>query len=194
MRKKSVHKANEHFEWEVEQIAEFLTEAANLTDQSVSWAHDYAIIRLYRAFEDFVLTVLICAINNDTAQISEVTGINFPKHLTDEVCEYIIVGNGYFDFKGRDGLIKTIKRYVKDDHYLLVAVKKDRYRKALEQLSSLRNFAAHDSAQSKKSALIAVDLDRMSSSGSWLKKQDRYKVIAIKIKELAAEIAAAAPY
>lgn len=194
MRKKSVKKANENLASELARIDQFLAATAGLNAQVVEWAHDHAIIRLYRAFEDFVLYVLVCAVNNDTAQISEVTGINFPKHLNDEVCEFIIAGDGYFDFKGRDGLIKTVKRFVKEDHYLVTAIKNTKYKEPLERLSALRNFAAHDSAHSKKSALKAANTNNMSSAGAWLKRQGRYQHIATKIKELATEIAAAAPY
>lgn len=31
-------------------------------------------------------------INDDTTTISEVSGVDFPKHLTDEVCEYLVLG------------------------------------------------------------------------------------------------------
>ena len=35
-----------------------------------------------------------------------------------------MTGRGYFDFKGRDGLIKTLKQYLPDDHYLVEVVSK----------------------------------------------------------------------
>jgi hypothetical protein len=98
--------------------------------------------------------------------LSNQIGISFPKHLTDDVCEFLITGNGYFDFKGRDGLIKTLKQFVSEDHYLLVAVKKTAYRDALNRLSTLRNFAAHESAPSKKAALTALGCKNLSSSGA----------------------------
>ena len=90
---------------------------SSFSDAHITWAHDYGIIRLYREFEDMILNCLVAAINSDTQQLSNTTGIDFPKHITDEVCEFIIVGDGYFDFRGRDGLIKTLKRYLPDNHY-----------------------------------------------------------------------------
>jgi hypothetical protein len=194
MRKKSVKKASDAFVEELEQIDGFLGEIEGLSDRSVSWTYDYAVIRLYRAFEDFILSCLIAAINNDTSQISASTDVKFPKHLSDEVCEYIIVGGGYFDFKGRDGLIKTVKDYVVSDHYLLVTIKNKKYKEALERLSALRNFAAHDSRSSKKRALEAINADKISSCGAWLKKQGRFPTLTDKLEELAREIADAAPF
>lgn len=194
MRKKSVKKASEAFSAEIKEIDEFLKETASFSDQSVSWAYDYTIIRLYRAFEDFILSCLISAINNDTSQLVAVTQVSFPKHLSDEVCEYLVVGNGYFDFRGRDGLIKTVRGLVADNHYLLTAVKNNKYRIALERLSALRNFAAHDSRPSKKRALESIGAAKMASSGAWLKKQHRFSEIANKLDELATEVATSAPY
>ena len=194
MRKKSIKKAGEILSSDIGEILKFVTETLSLTEQSQSWAYDYAIIRLYRSFEDFILSCLVSAINNDTSQLSFAADIEFPKHLTDEVCEYIIVGKGYFDFKGRDGLIQTIKRYVPENHYLVTEIKKPEYTQALERLSALRNYAAHDSKPSKKRALTSIGAARISSSGAWLKKQERFEKIAKKLGVLATKVADSAPY
>lgn len=194
MRKKSAKRACTWFQEEVQSVRDYALATNALSDEHVSWCHEQAIIRLYRAFESLMLSCLICAINNDTDHISKKTGISFPKHLTDEVCEYIIVGDRYFDFRGRDGLIKTLKRYVSNDHYLLTAVSRDEYRQALEQLSALRNFAAHDSYPSKKSALHATGQTRMGSAGSWLKRNGRLDGICDSLNALSHDVHDAAPY
>jgi len=194
-RKKSVKKSAKEFIEHAEELEQFVAEPAQgLSDQHVSWCHDYAIIRLYREFEQMMLSAIVGAINNDTSTISVTTNIEFPKHLTDEVCEYLVLGGGYFDFKGRDGLIKILKKFVPDDHYLVDIVRKDKYKKSLEKLSALRNYAAHESSKSKREALKAIGQKRVSSAGSWLKLQDRYAKISKSLKELANEIEAHAPY
>ena len=88
--------------------------------------------------------------------------------------EYILVGGGYFDFHGRDGLIKEVKKYVPEDHYLLRAIKASKYKTSLDQLCTLRNYAAHDSMASKKQALKSIGQERMGSAGSWLKVQNPF--------------------
>jgi hypothetical protein len=60
---------------------------AELSKSAVFLAYDYAIIKLYRDFERLMLECIIAVVNNDTAAFSKMKGINFPKHLTDEVCE-----------------------------------------------------------------------------------------------------------
>ncbi len=194
-RKKSIKGSANKFIQCAGEVDGFLSSvSAGQSEEHVSWLHGYAIIKLYRTFESFVLDCLIGAINNDTDTLSSKAGIAFPKHLTDEVCEYIITGQGYFDFKGRDGLIKTVKGYVPDDHYILTTIKQQKYKDAIEQLTALRNYAAHESFKSKKAALDAIGAERIGTAGSWLKRQGRYSRIAERLKELAAEVNSHAPY
>ena len=196
MRKKSIKKAAEAFSVAVDDTLSFIDELEQKTvsAKARSWAYEYAIIRLYRDFETLMLESIVAGINNDTSVLSSKTGIKFPKHLTDEVCEYIVTGDGYFDFRGRDGLIKTLKSFLADNHFLVVAVKDTKYKDALERLSALRNYAAHDSPQSKEAAKRAVDQDRISSAGSWLKKKERFADICENLKKLATAVAAAAKH
>ncbi len=194
-RKKSVQHCAQTFRANADEITNFLaTVSAGQTDQHVTWLYNYGIIRLYREFESMVLAALVGAINNDTATVSATTGIDFPRHLTDEVCEFLITGSGYFDFKGRPGLIKILKNFVPDDHYLVTTIKRAAYRDTLDQLSALRNFAAHGSGPSKRAALAAIGGERIESSGAWLKRGGRFQAIVDRLKALATEIENNAPY
>ncbi len=194
-RKKSVQKAAQDFRSRTAELKAFIDAVTpNQSKEHVSWVYEYAVIRLYREFELLVLGALVGAINNDTATISTRVGIQFPKHLTDEVCEFLVIGDGFFDFRGRDGLIRSLKRFVPDNHYLVQVVKKDKYKDSLEQLSTLRNLAAHNSSVARKRAKEAVDQERMGSAGSWLKTQDRLDNLVTKLSELSKELEASAPY
>jgi hypothetical protein len=195
-RKKSGRHAAQNFKQAIARIDAFAGEIDNsgLGDQAVSWAYEAALIKTTVEFERLMLDCIVTAINNDTATISARTGIIFPKHLTDEVCEYIVTGGGFFDFKGRDGLIKTIKGYVPDSHWLLQAVKKTQYKDPLERMIALRNFAAHESLASKRKALDAVGQKRMGSAGSWIKCQGRFLNLTKALTSLANEIEINAPY
>lgn len=194
-RKKSIKLATTEFNAEVDRILAFLTTVkVGQTEEHISWLYNYAIIRLYKEFEGLMLDALVAAVNNDISTLEETTDVRFPKHLTYEVCEFLITGTGYFDFKGRSGLIKTLKSFVPDAHYLVTTVKKPSYTNALNQLSALRNFAAHESQVSKRAALEAIKGKHLSSSGAWLKKQSRFENVAEKLKELAFELHGLAPY
>jgi hypothetical protein len=194
-RKKSIRRTASDFIEKATELEAFVdTDIAVLSDMHKSWCHDYAIIRLYREFEQMMLHVIVGAINNNSSVISATTGVEFPKHLTDEVCEYLVLGGSYFDFKGRDGLIQRLKKYVPENHYLITVVKKATYKDTLKKLSALRNYAAHESTKSKRDALAAIGQKKVGTSGSWLKLQGRYGSISAKLKEIAREIHDSAPY
>lgn len=194
-RKKSVKKSAAAFIEHADELEQFVAgPVQQLTAQQISWCYDYAIIRLYREFEQMMLSAIVGAINNDTQTIASTTGVEFPKHLTDEVCEYLVLGGTYFDFKGRAGLIKILRKFVPDSHYLLTVVRKARYKQSLERLSTLRNYAAHESLQSKRAALAAIGQQKVGSAGSWLKVQGRFVAISNRLKQMATEIKQSAPY
>lgn len=196
-KKKSIKLSVANFLREVGQVTNYLVHiqsTPDLKDSDKTRCHDYAIIWLYRSFENLMLDSLSGAINNDTSTLSTSTGFAFPKHLSIEVCQFLITGRGYFDFKGRDGLIKKAREYVPENHYLIIALKKPKYKTALEQLVVLRNLAAHNSDQAKQSALKALNLKRLSSAGSWLKVGERFGTITGLLVALAGEIEVAAPY
>ena len=194
-KKKSVRRCAQEFRRDAKKLIKFCRVAERrLSDAHVSLVYDGAVINIYAAFEQMMIEALIGAINNNTSQLSATTGVQFPEHLTDEVCEYIIIGNGYFNFRGRDGLISEIKKYVPDSHYLVRAVKESEYKTSLDRLCALRNYSAHNSKASKKNALKSIDQERMGSAGSWLKRQSRFQELVLSLVKLSKEIEKGAPY
>ena len=194
-KKKSVKRCAEQFSEDTDYLLKFCAHAEKVFDDGeISLVYDAAVIKLYAAFERMMLGTLVGAINNDTDVLSQKTLVRFPKHLTDEVCEYIITGSGYFDFRGRDGLISELKKFVPANHYLVKAVKEKAYMDSLNRLCALRNFAAHESQASKRAALKSIKQLRINSAGSWLKKQNRLQDMARDLSELAEAIKCDAPY
>ncbi len=193
-KKKSIRLAARRFAEAADGVMDYFDKTSGLKEEYHDWCTDYAIIRLYREFENLMLDALAGAINNDAATISTTVGVDFPKHMNEDVCRYLIIGTGYFDFRGRDGLIKIAKDYVPDTHYLIGILKAAQFKDALEQLSALRNLAAHDSDRAKDAAREAIGGEKIGSAGSWLRKQDRLKALCESLKDLAAEIETKAPY
>ena len=190
-RKIDIPKWIDEFHTDVDEILSFCTvaeESQAFSKAQMSMVYDAAIIKLYTSFEHLMLEILKGVINRDTGALTAAAGITFPKHLTAEVCEFVITGGGYFDFRGRDGLIDKIGKSVGKQHYLCDIVKKDCYRRSLDRLCSLRNYAAHESASSKRAALKSIQQKRIGSAGSWLKRQGRLEEIARDLRVLADEI------
>jgi hypothetical protein len=173
-KKKSGKKAAEKFTRRIAKLEGYVGELDGLSGQATTWAYEAAIIKLAVGFEKFMLECLIAGINNDTSTLNLQSGIRFPKHLSDDVCEYLITGGGYFDFKGRSGLIATAKRYLPEAHWFVAEVKKPRWKASIEELLSLRNLAAHESPQSKKAAKAATGKQNLSSAGVHLKRAGHF--------------------
>ena len=75
MRKTSAKNDVTVFKANLQKVKSFLASVSNpLTAEHLTWAHEYAIIRLYREFEELILDCLVAAINNDTGQLSATTG------------------------------------------------------------------------------------------------------------------------
>lgn len=194
-RKKSVKLAAQTFVANAQTIDAFLTETNGLRAESRYWCTEFAVIRLYQEFEALILSAIVGAINNDTTTLSQSVGLSFPKHLSQDVCTFLIVKGGYFDFKGRSGLIDILKDFVPDNHYLPLIVKDQKYRATLEKLSAFRNFAAHpQSTKAKTAAVKAIGGGNLGSAGRWLSRQDRFKDVSDSLVALAKEIETKAPY
>lgn len=201
-KKKSVKNSVQVFRGQAEEILAFCNEAEQaLEKRHADFVYDVAVIKLYSAFQDLVLASLTGAINNDTAILSQHTNVHFPRHLTDEVCEFIITGNGYFDFRGRDNLIRELRKYVPESHYLVLAIKSDSRKSSLDRLCAMRNLAAHDSGVAKRAALKVIDqTNTPRSAGKWLKSKDqgkkdnRFREILDDILLLAGDLEDGAPY
>jgi hypothetical protein len=193
-KKKSIRLSAQRFAQEVDGILEYVEKTSGLREEFHSWCADYAVIRLYREFETLMLDALAGAINNDTQTISATASVDFPKHMNEDVCRYLIVGTGYFDFRGRDGLIKIAREFVPESHYLVQVIKDPKFKEALERLSAFRNLAAHDSDRAKDLAKAAIGGEKIGSAGSWVRKQGRLKALCETLKSLSHEIQRKAPY
>lgn len=195
-RKKSVKRAAQSFCSDLRQIRSQIgrIRANGLAERDLSWVYEYAIIRLHSSFERLITEAIVGAVNNDMSTLAERTGVHFPKHLTDEVCEFLVTGGKFLDFKGRNGLIQAVKEYVPDSHYLVRVVKNREFERALDHLSALRNFAAHRSKVAKRAVIKALGISKLSSSGDWLRRQNRFEDLANKIERMAESIETAAPY
>ena len=156
----------------------------------LSFSYENAIIMLYKAFESFVLRTMISCLNHNHTHFEETYGIKLGKHVNDDVCEFLITKGGFFDFKGRDGLSKMLNNTIGKEHSVAKIFKSNTYKDTITQLCAIRNYAAHNSMQSKHAAMQAYKLERISSAGSCLKQQHRFENIVAQLLLLAADIRA----
>lgn len=154
----------------------------------LSYCYENAIIMLYKAFEQFVLRSMIACLNHDHSYFQEKHGIKLGKHINDDICEFLITKGGFFDFRGKSGLYKVLNEMIGADHTIATTFKKAEYKDTIDQLCTIRNYAAHNSYQSKQAVLKTFNLQRISSAGSFLKQQHRFENIANRLLELAEDV------
>lgn len=152
---------------------------------TVSRAYEWALVETYRSFEKLMLNILVALLNVDPDHFSSKTGTTFPKHMNTSVCQHLVTGGGYFDFKGRDGLLGRVQTVVPKSHWLYVEIRKATYKPTLEKLVALRNYAAHGSEQSKQAVKDVLGHKKLGSAGSWVKSQGRFDKIMSDLKALA---------
>ena len=157
-------------------------------DLYLTYSYENAILMVYKSFEIFIERLLISCLNHDHSCFEEKYGITLGKHINDDVCEFLITKGGFFDFRGYSGLIKTLGDILGNNHRLITLFKGNDHKIYIEQLCAIRNYAAHNSKQSKKSAKKAFELQSISSAGSCLKQQSRFLTILTKLKELSDEV------
>ena len=174
MRKKSSAVSLADFRTEVACTLKMINEfqQLNASPNALTEAYDHALVLLYNAFEDFVLSICIGCVNRDPAPLYESAGVNFGKHLTAEQAAYLITGGEYFAMGAFDGLVKKISRIAGKKSQLIPACKT--HKNAIAILIALRNYAAHGSYHARGKALAAMqtwekDRKNLGRAGSWLK-------------------------
>lgn len=196
---KTVNKNNvcDQFISELEKIEGYIEKCGTVfaeEDLYLSYSYENAILMTYKAFEIFVKRIMISCLNHDHSFFEDKYGIALGKHINDDVCEFLITKGGYFDFRGYSGLVDTLKNVLGSTNPFIGVVRKDPYKTHIDQLCAARNYAAHNSRQSKEAAKKAFGLTTISSAGSCLKKAGRFSNIISGLKGFAAEVKTTALY
>lgn len=173
---------------EIQEYLDFCKNAFHDQDKYLSNSYELASIQTYKAFEFFAMRCLISCLNHDHSKVETKYGVKFGKHINDDVCMFIITKGGYFDFKDRSGLIQIINCLIGNDHKVSQSFKNNEYKNAIEQLCAIRNYAAHNSQQSKTKAKERFGLKQIGTAGSCLKCNCRYKEITDQLRALASRI------
>lgn len=193
MRKVDFDHIGKAFGTDVRKITDYVYECEQVFSKKahyISLGYEYAIIALHKAFESFVRRLIVGCINHDTSQVCKTYGISFGKHISDEMCDFILTKGGFFDIHGPDDLVKLCKNHVTNSKALTEAVRKKR--DTVEQLLAFRNLAAHGSPQAKKRVKKLLNRTRIQDAGTYLKKKGRFATLRDTLSNLANDMVDAA--
>ena len=155
----------------------------------LEYSYENGIIMLYKAFEYFIMRTIIACLNHDHTFFERKYKVRFGKHINIDICEFLLTNGGYFDFSGRDGMSKVLAQTIGKEHNIAKVFKKNDYKDIIIQLCALRNYAAHNSNQSKSAAMKALALsNRIATPGKCLQQNRRFQKIMEGLRLLANDV------
>ena len=194
--KKSYRKVIHTFLKELDDQESFVQRAADagLSGRPLTLVYEMSLIKLVSAVELLVLDSMVTAINRDPAAVGRRAGVRIPSHLTDDMCEYLIIRNGYFSFGNRSDLLKRVRDVLPADHWLVQALQESIQKESFDRMMALRHYAAHGSQYSRKKAKEQVGAKRLSTAGAWYASERRHAALVRSLRHLGRELEAAAPF
>ncbi len=194
--KKSISKVVRTFNAAIDEQEQFVARAeeAGLTSRQLSLVYEMSLIKVVSALELLVLESLVTVMNRESAAVRQRHGVRIPAHMTDDMCEFLIIRNGYFSFGDRSALIKRLKEFLPNDHWLVRAIRDHTHSDTFDRMMALRHLAAHNSKYSLRNAKEKAGVTRLAGAGVWYRAGRRYPSLLRSVRDLASAVEEAAPY
>jgi hypothetical protein len=129
------------------------------------------LLRLCANWERFVDEHLVDCVNVDHSQLNEFLGVTIPRHPSRNVCQAILFGGAYKDFRSFGDLKGFTKKVLPDDSNPFLAVSTTHVQK-MDEAFKIRNYLAHYSAASRRALdrlyKDAHKLERFEEPGRFL--------------------------
>ena len=154
MRKADLAKNHEDFEGDMAWYINFLirtlrAEGVIGTREDKIEIVESSIIRICALWEAFVEGELIDCLNLDSTKLSEDLKLDLPKHLSRSLCEAILIGRGYLDFKSVGDIKGFASKILPDDVNPFRLIKTPTAKK-IDELCVMRNYLSHYSSKAKR--------------------------------------------
>ena len=109
------------------------------------------VIRLCAIWEAFIEGEMIDCLNIDCcSKYREELQLEIPEHPNKDLCEAILVGPGYLDFKSVDDIKTFAKKALPDDVNPFKKVRANPTAKRINELYVMRNYLSHYSGKSRR--------------------------------------------
>lgn len=155
MRKADLHKNHKPFDDALGRYRSFLERvvAAQRVIRTKTEKQDVAesvLLRLCAHWERFVDEHLVDCVNVDHSKLTDFLGVKIPRHPSRNVCQAVLYGGGYRDFKGFGDLKGFSKKVLPDPSNPFLAVTQAHADK-IDEVLTIRNYLAHYSAVAERS-------------------------------------------
>jgi hypothetical protein len=107
------------------------------------------LLRVCAHWERFVDEHLVDCVNVDHSQLDEFLGVSIPRHPSRNVCQAVLFGGGYRDFRSFGDLKGFAKKVLPDASNPFLEVTTTDTRK-IDEVFKIRNYLAHYSAAARR--------------------------------------------
>ena len=154
MRKADLRKNHDPFDVTLSRYRDFMQRilGAQRVIRTVTEKQDIAesvLLRICAHWERFVDEHLIDCVNVDHSQLSDFLGVSIPRHPSRNVCQAILFGGGYRDFRSFGDLKGFTKKVLPDSSNPFLEVTAADARK-IDEVFTIRNYLAHYSAAARR--------------------------------------------
>jgi hypothetical protein len=109
-----------------------------------------ALLRMCAYWESFVEEHLVDCINVDHAKLKEYFHVTIPSNPSKDLCQALILGPGYKDFRSMADMRKFSKAILQDASNPFMKISKA-HAKGIDEVYRIRNYLAHYSSAARRS-------------------------------------------
>jgi len=137
---------------------------------------DGIVVKITAIWEVLAEDLLTDCLTFDTSRYAETKGMRLPKRPNRSLCQGLITGHGYFNFKNTEDLKTTARKILVDKYNPFNKITR-RQSKKVNDLYALRQYIAHRSNTSKQKLLKKYKnryhLKRFCEPGYFLLSRDK---------------------
>ena len=134
------------------------------------------IVKITAIWEVSAENLLTDCLTFDTSRYSETKGMRLPKHPNRSVCQGLVTGHGYFNFKNTENLKATARKILVDKYNPFNKITRSQCKK-IDDFYTFRQYVAHRSNTSKQNLLKTYKnryyLKRFQEPGYFLLSRDK---------------------
>ena len=155
MRKSDLRRNHEPFDAAVSRYRQFMDKIINAqrvvsTAQEKRDLAESVMLRLCANWESFIDEHLVDCVNCDHSQLGEYLGVSIPPNPTKDLCQALVFGDGYKDFRSFGELKGYTKKLLPDDSNPFLAVSAA-HTKKIDEVYRIRNYLSHYSSKARRS-------------------------------------------
>jgi hypothetical protein len=107
------------------------------------------VLRLCAVWEQFVDEHIVDCVNCDPSKLGARFGVSLPTNPSKGLCQALIIGDRYLDFRSFSDLLGFCKRVLPDGSNPFDAISKT-HRKRMDEVYAIRNYLSHYSARARR--------------------------------------------